>query len=325
MSGFTIVPYTSGHEKLWDNFVLNFSVNGSIFHTRNFLNYHSLNKFDDCSLLIYLNDTLISVFPCCKEGNTVISHKGSSAGGPVIHKKFYRYNFIFEILKLVENHFLDFNITIKLAESVFFTVNNDALVYYFMNNGYNVKPELGSCKFLTSEIRSGIPRSLTRNRIQKIMDGDIQFYTATKPEHYQSYYAILCNNLKKYNTKPTHSLDEILVLREKLGDRQVLYLAKDQNETILTGVWIIKATNTCWHTQYISKNYAYEIKGLVEATLYLCFEMAYKNGASCVNLGISTENNGAYCNQSLLSFKEALGTVHTNRYILRLNRALDCP
>ena len=74
----------------WDDFVMKKSLNGTIYHTMNFLSYHK-NKFKDSSIMIYDKNitNLIAVFPCCKVNNEYFSHKGSTCGGLVY---LYKYN-----------------------------------------------------------------------------------------------------------------------------------------------------------------------------------------------------------------------------------------
>ena len=54
--------YMPSDENSWDNFVHS-SSNGTIFHLRSFLSYHIDRKFDDHSLIIKKNETIIAVFP----------------------------------------------------------------------------------------------------------------------------------------------------------------------------------------------------------------------------------------------------------------------
>jgi len=80
------VPYEPGLSDEWDEFVRQ-SNNGTIFHTRRFLSYHPEDRFEDCSLLFRKKDKLFSVLPAVlkrgSRGKWMISHAGSSMGGPV--------------------------------------------------------------------------------------------------------------------------------------------------------------------------------------------------------------------------------------------------
>ena len=47
--------YNANYAEQWDEFVMNESRNGGIFHERKFLSYHEGGRFQDYSFL-YLND-----------------------------------------------------------------------------------------------------------------------------------------------------------------------------------------------------------------------------------------------------------------------------
>ena len=110
----------------------------------------------------------------------------------------------------------------------------------------------------------------------------------------------------------------ILKLKELLKEKQFLYIARDKTNKIVTATWVIKATSTVWHTQYIVKDYNANKNGLVEGLLTNCAEYAKNNGADILSFGISTENRGKYLNLGLISFKEHLGVNYQNRYLLEV-------
>ena len=75
-----IVKYIDELEKEWDTFVKN-SVNGTIYHTRKFLNYHPKDRFTDVSILIYDKNKIVCVLPVCQnENGGYFSHSGSTFG-----------------------------------------------------------------------------------------------------------------------------------------------------------------------------------------------------------------------------------------------------
>ena len=54
--------YNDSNYDSWEAFVKS-SNNGTLFHSRQFLNYHPENRFQDYSLMLYKKDQLQSVFP----------------------------------------------------------------------------------------------------------------------------------------------------------------------------------------------------------------------------------------------------------------------
>jgi len=82
-----IESYSSHLQETWDRFVYR-SNNGTIFHTRKFLNYHPSNRFSDHSLIFRKNGKIIALFPAAllaeEDGALLASHPGASFGGFVV-------------------------------------------------------------------------------------------------------------------------------------------------------------------------------------------------------------------------------------------------
>ena len=60
--GITVRKYKQSELEAWDNFV-KLSNNGTLFHSRKFLNYHPKDRFLDNSLIFQTNGNIISVLP----------------------------------------------------------------------------------------------------------------------------------------------------------------------------------------------------------------------------------------------------------------------
>ena len=58
----TVRRFNSSDEMAWDEFVES-SNNGTLFHTRKFLNYHPENRFIDHDLIFEKKTHIISVLP----------------------------------------------------------------------------------------------------------------------------------------------------------------------------------------------------------------------------------------------------------------------
>src|SRR6056297_1603924 len=101
--------YSSDKFEQWDKFVEN-SVNGTIFHTRRFINYHPRDKFEDHSLMFFERHKLIAVFPAAiidKKGEKVLkSHPGTSYGGLVFSRNLPLEK-TFGIIEELENYALE--------------------------------------------------------------------------------------------------------------------------------------------------------------------------------------------------------------------------
>src|SRR5207237_970692 len=76
-----VVPYNSAlHKELWDAFVSR-SMNGTVFHTQQFLDYHPNGRFQFQHLLFYSGEHLVAVLPGgIRNGNIFESPLGASYG-----------------------------------------------------------------------------------------------------------------------------------------------------------------------------------------------------------------------------------------------------
>ena len=79
-----IQKYSEEARKHWEKFVHE-SNNGTIFHTRRFLDYHPTDRFKDHSLVFMEGNKILALFPAIRKErdglNTLISHQGASYGG----------------------------------------------------------------------------------------------------------------------------------------------------------------------------------------------------------------------------------------------------
>ena len=84
---FKFKQYTKDNESQWDQFVPTGN-NGTLFHLREFLNYHPEGRFKDHSILIEKKDNLFSVFPAAEQDldnkRFLVSHPGYTVGSFVV-------------------------------------------------------------------------------------------------------------------------------------------------------------------------------------------------------------------------------------------------
>ena len=145
-----IVCYEEKYEKVWDDLVLNDSINGNFLQTRNFLNYHAKGKFTDHSMLFFKNDVLAAVMPANEtdNGRLLISHQGSTYGGLIVRKSYAstsNYNWIFD--EMLE-HFKEQGykeVRISMPHWLYRNEErrNELLDYYFQIRGFDVNSEIG--------------------------------------------------------------------------------------------------------------------------------------------------------------------------------------
>jgi hypothetical protein len=310
-----IKKFTYNLEKTWDNFV-NKQYFGTIYHTRQFINYHPNDRFIDESILIYDNDELICVLPACKRGDGYFSYTGATYGGPVISKKYTKIKYLKNIIDKIFDYF-DNKIEFRLANDIYFDESSYTL-YFLLSQKLKVYPELSWYIKTDDDFIENITNKKNKSRLRKsIADESITCTFYDNEKDYIEFYKILQKNLENnHDSNPTHSLEEFLKVKNVLEDKQRLYLVK-QNENILGGVYVLKTTNQCWYTFYISRNI--DLDKVNSSVSYLMYQIAIdakKENVKYIDYGISTEEKGKLINEGLSDFKESsLGGISNYRYL----------
>jgi hypothetical protein len=312
-----IVKYNEKYIKLWDEFVDN-GVLGTIFHKRSFLNYHPKDRFLDESIMIYNNDELICVLPCCKKGEIVFSHSGASYGGPVFKKKFYKLKYINPLINMIFEYFNN-KIEFRIASTIYFN-ESLSILNYILSKKLTLNLELSWYSKVGENFIENIRNKSNKKKLQKKIKNNSEFLVTNEINDYKKYYNILENMLgKNHNTKPTHTLEEFLLLKEILNNEHKLYLSK-KDEIIRAGVFVIKVTKHTWYCFYICRNI--EIADSSTDLIYLMYQilkdMEYLN-LKYLDYGISTEDGGQHINYGLSEFKEnSFGGYSDYRYLFNL-------
>lgn len=306
-----IKKYNNNIEE-WDNFVNN-CWNGTIYHTRKFINYHPVNKFEDESIMIYDKNKLICVIPVCKNNDKYFSYKGSTYGGPVIEYKYMNIKKLTNLINLIFNYY-DNKLEMRIANDIYFNYSQSSLIY-LLQNKLNIKMELSW--YITYFDINKIKNKDNKRTLSLINNYNV--YITENKNDFILFYNILENTLKtRHNTTPTHSLDELLYLKNIFPNELKLCIVK-QNNIILSGILFIKVNNNNYYTIYITKNY--KINNISQSILsgsilYIIQYFMNTIKPALLDFGISTENRGELLNIGLSEFKQSSMTgISSYRYL----------
>src|SRR5690606_16891075 len=98
----TIQPYSPAFAPAWEE-VVNHAINGTLMHSRSYLEYHR-NRFLDASLLVYLDGSPVGVFPAHRIEDEVYSHQGLTYGGLVIHQDLKTERIIIALKEILRHY-----------------------------------------------------------------------------------------------------------------------------------------------------------------------------------------------------------------------------
>lgn len=319
MSRFQIKKYSNEDHQPWDDFVKN-SLNGTIFHERDFINYHPKDRFNDHSLLFFEKEKLIAVFPAAiiKKENSLIlkSHPGTSYGGLVFNRNL-SLNYFFDLLKELEEYSLrhGFNlIEFREAPKIFNKYPIDQYDFALLKNQWiRESEELSTCYYLPDFkgvdkqelIQSFDNSTLTKARqgIKKSIKNNCEFIELDK-SNIEDFHRLLTENLKKHKTKPVHSVDELIVLFNSYPHRVKLFGIKHQDK-IIAAMLLFNINNNGWHIFYSALDYSHKQLRPVHLLIFNLIDLFSNQGYNYLNYGISTEDGGNIINWDLFRFKES--------------------
>ncbi len=317
----SIKKYTEKLNNIWDDFIFN-SNNGTIFHTQLFLSYHQNKKFINHSLLFFDDDTLLAVLPAAIKNNNIKvlhSHPGASFGG-VVYKQnlnFVTYN---NIISCLEQYCIDNQFDrIKLINTpnVYHQIKDDSFNYLLHWRGF-IQKETYISHYLKHNFQNET-LSLLNRRKQRYIKSIIQkkIFSHVVNKNFDLFYPILLESKKLFKTKPTHSLKELLILKEKFPQKIHLLLFY-QHKTVVGGSMIFFTTKSTALLFYNAINPRYKHEHLATFQLYQCMRFAKKNGKKILDFGVSHNpetKNPLNPKFSLIQFKEHFNTKGVLRVV----------
>ncbi|NND25327.1 MAG: GNAT family N-acetyltransferase [Flavobacteriaceae bacterium] len=302
MAIYSVKSYQSTHKELWNDFV-NKAKNATFLFQRDFMDYHK-DRFQDASVLVFKKDELIAVFPANAQKDQIISHQGLSYGGLVLKSKVY-----FSDVLLVFQAILEFyhsegiqSMTIKTLPRIYNRMPSDEIDYLlFKLEASLVRRDVTS---VIGNDTSSLGRSSNRERgLKKALKNNLELRESQGFEEF--WNSILIPNLKqKHKTSPTHSLDEITLLKEKFPNHIRQFNAY-KNDRLVAGVTIFE-TEQVAHAQYISAGEDKQELGSLDFVFDKLINDIFRD-KPYFDFGISNENNGQHINEGLLKWKEDFG------------------
>lgn len=302
MENFKIKKYSEKDYNLWNDFV-NQSETGTFLFHRDFMEYHK-DRFEDYSLMIFENETVVAVLPANRKGNELHSHGGLTYGG----------------LLLKENRggaFSDrlFSLLINFLKAEQF----ERFLVRFKPSFYNAESDRKFHNFLIRHgatlYRSDMSLAIDYSKPLKIAAGKQNRYR--KPENdlleilpEQNFTPFWKEVLEprleeRFKAKPVHTLDEITLLKQRFPKNIQQYSVYKDNQ-IIAGTTLFLEADVI-KTQYSATTREGE---KVRALDYLLITLILKfkeEGKYFFDMGTVSQNEGKAYNPGLLKQKEELG------------------
>jgi len=294
-------------------------MNGTIFHTQKFLGYHPKNKFSWNHLLFFENDDLIAVLPGALVGTTYESPIGASYGSLVVQDMpFNKYIDLVDV-------FSDFcrqqsyeRALLTPAPIIYQSVLQQNLDYALAYRGYTFD------KHYISHVIEVLPhdpiphfQSTTRRYIHKYLrEHHIEVQISRDIE---SFYPILVENKARHGVTPTHSLEDLKILRKLFPEEIVLFMVYHRGNPIAGSLNFV-CNQQVLLVFYNMLDYRYEKFHPIHVVMYEVYRWAQMKGFKWIDIGVSQDTKAedhmtpAY---SLIKFKEkfnAKGVMRSTYY-----------
>lgn len=311
-----IVRYNEKYAEKWDQLVLKNSVNGTFLQSRNFLNYHPEGRFVDASVMVMQGNNIVAVIPACDvedEGKRCFfSHKGSTFGGIVLDRKKYNISVLDELIPALDAYLEAEgykSAILKTTSAIFAERPMDLMDYYLFKNGYNQFDEVSfyvDIEKAPSDLLS-ILSSSRRRDYRYSLKNDLQFRHLLSDDEIAEFYEILKKNLQKFDSKPVHSLEELLEFKNNRLTEVADFYGVFLGERMVAGTMLFYFADKVLHTQYLAQDPEYADLMLMNFMDYNLLELAREKGFPKFSFGISTEERGKVLNKGLALFKEGFG------------------
>ena len=310
MKNYTVRLYNSEDFANWNAFI-SIAKNATFLFHRDFMEYHS-DRFQDFSMLVFEDDKLVSVIPANRVGDAVFSHQGLTYGGFVFNKKI-KLGEVIAVTKAVLEFLFQNNIhtlQLKLIPSIYNSYFSEEIEYaMFLTEAKLIRRDCLSVIDLTK------PFSFSNNRNRSIARGFKNNLVIKEELEFELFWnEILIPNLeKKHNSKPIHTLEEILNLQKKFPNN-IRHFNVYQQGKILAGATIFE-TEIVARSQYISGNKDMNSTGSIDYLFSYLIKEIY-NQKKYFDFSTSHETSSKNINKGLLYWKEGFGakTLVQNAY-----------
>lgn len=298
---FEIKVYTSKEKDVWNGYVAT-ARNATFLFNRDYMDYHS-DRFVDFSLMFYINGHLHSLLPAHIDNNVLYSHYGLTYGGLImnINVTISEVTILFEELNdYLRKHAIKRVIYRPVPWIYHIHPSEEDLYAIFWKCKATLHlRNIGTTICLQQHLRW---RKDHRRGLKKARGKGVW---VKRNADIPSFWNVLKTNLeKRFDAKPVHSLDEILLLKSRFPDNIIQYNAYI-GEEIIGGI-LFYVTPQVLHGQYSATNDAGKKYGAMEA-IYEQVMFHDFSDIQYLDFGSSTEEHGSIINTGLIAHKEGFG------------------
>lgn len=287
------------------------SNNGTIFHTRKFLSYHPVGRFQDHSLIFEKKGKLLALFPAAEQvvdqRRILWSHPGSSYGSLVVPEQLsFRdaLDLAERLTRYGKTHGFS-AIRLTLPPTIYNRRLSNYIDYALLHQGFTyANREVSSILFLESSVEENLAKFKPSHR-RAVRKAEKSGVMIRESDDFAAFYAILKNNLRiRHGVEPTHTLDELRRLKA-LFPREIRLFGAFLKDRMIAGVVNFTCNRDVILAFYISHDEAYADYRPVNLLFYSIFDRAIRERFRVFDFGIFTVREEP--NLGLARFKENFG------------------
>lgn len=291
----------------WDSFIEN-SINGTLFHKREFLSYH-LDRFKECEiyLVILKGNTVIAQISAKiekddKNEKILRSPYGGSYGGFVL-KEQPTYRQGREMIECFQNYLINNNIkTCFLTHAINYDKNLSMDSFYFnlFEAGYlTCNRDISHIMYIRNEPILGQVSASIRNQVKNANKKPI--YISSDVDLLEIYNVLAKEKSEKYHTKPTHTLEEFLYLHNQFPN-DIFSVGVEYTGKLIAGITCFKINKYVNSSFYLCMNEEYKDLNALRPLIINVLEQSKSKGIKVFDFGTSSNLMEAFPN--IFSFKE---------------------
>jgi hypothetical protein len=299
---FDIRRYTADKSDEWNQFVAQ-SKNGTFLFLREYMDYHS-DRFEDHSLMVYHKSELYALLPANRKADLLYSHQGLTYGGLLltqdgktagVRDAFVAVNDFLRqegFRRVIYKHIPWIYASLPSEEDLF--------ALHHVCQAQICSRDVSTVVAL----KHHLPLSELRRRcVKKALKAGVEI---RETQDCSEFWPLLEANLKaRYNARPVHSLEEIVLLKSRFP-RQIRLFVACRDGRVIGGILLYICAHTV-KTQYISSNEEGRRVGALDLLFTTLMDKYSEDGKQFFDFGTSNRPDNNDLNDSLIFQKEGFG------------------
>lgn len=310
-----IERYTPEKKATWDAMVES-AVNQALIHRRDYMDYHA-ERFADYSLMAYdSHGRLVGMMPASRDGDCVRSHGGLTFGGLIVGAKHASAPVVGEVMESIVGYMAGDGVKTLHYSPIPWIYGDQPMQddeYALLRMGAQIESVmLSSAMDLQAATHRDYNSRAALGRLER------QGARVGESERWEEFYKMLTDCIgQRHDARPVHSLEELLMLKERMNGKIKLYTAENSDGEMLGGAVTYESRNVV-HTQYMATSERGRGVDAMDAVVD-AIGRSVAGGVRYLDLGTSTDPRNGRLNEGLARKKYDMGGrgVLVSRLIMR--------